>query len=49
MDAVSNITRFLIEVCSVANEVGLPEKSNLSLTGNTEDREEVGKQPQGCL
>lgn len=47
MDAASNTACFLMEVCSVASEAVLLEKSNLKLTGNTEDREELSKQLQG--
>lgn len=44
MDVTSIITCLLIEVLSFANGPDLPEKSNLNLTGNTEEKEEIGKQ-----
>lgn len=46
MDVTSNITCLLIDICSIANEAVLPEKSNLNLTGNTDDKEEIGKRLQ---
>lgn len=46
MDVTSIITCLLIEVLSFVNGPDLPEKSNLNLPGNTEDKEEIGKQLQ---
>lgn len=49
MDATSNTACFLMEVCSVASEAVLLEKSNLKLTGNTEDREELTNNSKGFI